>query len=427
MRQRHRQHPARPRIRHKLYWHIYLTLVLALLIFAGLAALLFHTLGGPPVPPQWPVAISRLLERSLPPVSAPPVLQQQALQRIAGDLDMSISLNAADGKVLAQLGPHLQVSPEDEAPHGPIRSYRLADGRVLHVGRPPHPPLSVPLLSALAILAVAVAIAAWPLSRRLTRSMDRLISRIDALGEGDFQTPLPLEGPAEVSLLATRFNAAAARIHALLHAHKELLAHASHELRSPLARLRMVSTLLADRAPDALRSELEQNITELDELVEEILLLSRLDARPQPARLDRVDLTALCAELATQFHAEAQLTNVHCQGDARMLRRIVRNLLENAQRYGAPPVWVQLREQGKHALLQVSDAGPGIPPEAQARLFEPFYRPPGAAEGDGGHGLGLALVDRIARHHGGHVEYQQQDGGGSCFTVYLPLAGPRQT
>ncbi|WP_374337818.1 sensor histidine kinase [Leeia sp.] len=427
MRHRHRQRPARPRIRHKLYWHIYLTLVLALLIFAGMAALLFHTLGGPPVPPQWPVAISRLLQHSLPPASAPPAVQQQALQDIAGDLDMAISLNAANGQVLAQLGPRLRVSPEEEAPRGPVRSYRLADGRVLHVGRPPHPPLSVPLLSALAILAVAVAIAAWPLSRRLTRSMDRLISRIDALGEGDFQTPLPLEGPAEVSLLATRFNAAAQRIHALLHAHKELLAHASHELRSPLARLRMVSTLLADRAPDALRTELEQNITELDELVEEILLLSRLDARPQPARMDSVNLTALCTELAAQYQASVTLANLHCQGDARMLRRLVRNLLENAQRYGAPPITVGLLEQDGRAVLQVCDAGPGIPPDAQLRLFEPFYRPPGAAEGDGGHGLGLALVDRIARHHGGQVEYRQQGSGGSCFTVYLPLTGPRQS
>jgi signal transduction histidine kinase len=109
---------------------------------------------------------------------------------------------------------------------------------------------------------------------------------------------------------------------------------------------------------------------------------------------------------------------------AKLLRRLVRNLLENARRYGGPAgaggVTVIVRQDGADAMLQVCDRGPGVPPEQRERIFEPFYRLPGASEREGGVGLGLALVKSIAERHGGAVRCEAREGGGACFTVRLP-------
>jgi signal transduction histidine kinase len=107
-------------------------------------------------------------------------------------------------------------------------------------------------------------------------------------------------------------------------------------------------------------------------------------------------------------------------GVAKLLRRVVRNLLENARRYGAGEVVLKLATEQGLAVIQVCDRGPGVPPAQQDRIFEPFYRLPGASERDGGVGLGLALVKSIALRHGGSVSCRNQDGGGACFEVRLP-------
>ena len=108
------------------------------------------------------------------------------------------------------------------------------------------------------------------------------------------------------------------------------------------------------------------------------------------------------------------------QGVAKLLRRAVRNLLENARRYGAGEVVLKLSSGHEQALIQVCDRGPGVPEALQDRIFEPFYRLPGASERDGGVGLGLALVKSIALRHGGSVKCSNQVGGGACFEVRLP-------
>jgi signal transduction histidine kinase len=237
-----------------------------------------------------------------------------------------------------------------------------------------------------------------------------------------------------VARLAESFNRAAARIEqlvgeqktllaaqeALLDSSRQLFAAASHELRTPLARIRMAAELIP--ADPGRRAALERDIAELDALIEELLVAARLEAMPEGAderMSEEVDLLALAAEEAARYE-EAELDGqpVTLRGDARLLRRLVRNLLENARRHGAPPIELRVARAPSGAELTVCDRGPGIPEADRERVFEPFYRPPSAREASG-HGLGLALVRRIARRHGGDARCEPRDGGGSCFRVTL--------
>jgi signal transduction histidine kinase len=139
---------------------------------------------------------------------------------------------------------------------------------------------------------------------------------------------------------------------------------------------------------------------------------------------ETVDLLALLAEEGARTGAEVYGESVRIQGDARLLRRMLRNLLENARRYGAEsPVEARVRGVAEAGVrLRVADRGPGVPEAERERIFQPFYRPPGSREG--GAGLGLALVRRIARHYGGDVRCFDRPGGGSCFEVTLGSEKP---
>jgi signal transduction histidine kinase len=205
--------------------------------------------------------------------------------------------------------------------------------------------------------------------------------------------------------------------------HQSLLANASHELRSPLARMKMAVSMLDDAPPaqrDRLKHEIETNVAELDALVEEVLLASRLDAAATLERNDKVDLLALAAEEGARVGAAVEGSSAALRGDERLLRRALRNLLENARRYGGDDVTVLLADTASHVELRVCDRGPGVPEALRERIFEPFYRLPGHAEQAGGVGLGLSLVKQIAERHGGGVRCEAREGGGSCFVLTLP-------
>nr|WP_234894188.1 HAMP domain-containing sensor histidine kinase [Sinorhizobium fredii] len=192
-------------------------------------------------------------------------------------------------------------------------------------------------------------------------------------------------------------------------------------MRSPLARLR-VAIDLYEQAPDEKRKEeIVRNLAELDTLVEEILLASRLDHVEKLDAPELVDLLALVAEEGARNGVEVSGTPAIIKGDARLLGRLVRNLMQNALRHGRPPVSATVARVGGAVELTVRDHGPGVPESESARVFEPFYRPSGRSEAAGGWGLGLALVRQIAERHGGAVRYESQLGGGACFVVKLPL------
>jgi signal transduction histidine kinase len=341
--------------------------------------------------------------------------------------------------------------PRGHFGNGPEFVVHMQNGQtvLMHLPRPAKSPWIRPPFGffwTLGLVAVAVALATYPIVRKLTRRLELLQNGVQKWGAGDLSSRLPEEGHDEVAFLAARFNDAAQRIETLVKSHeqllasqKSLLANASHELRSPLTRIRMGLELLETPTAPAFKTEIAQNIAELDLLIEEILLSSRLDAKEANlGSLESVDLIGMAAEECARVTAEltvelptkpqphptlhSDTTAPLCvQGVTKLLRRAMRNLLENARRHGAGEIQMTLRRDDNNAILCVCDKGPGVPPELSARIFEPFYRLPGASEKDGGVGLGLALVKSIARRHGGSVTCQNHPTGGACFTLTLPL------
>jgi signal transduction histidine kinase len=261
---------------------------------------------------------------------------------------------------------------------------------------------------------------------------------VEAFGAGELDCRVNESGHDEVAAVAASFNRAAGRIQTLIQANQNLLANASHELRSPLARLKMAVTMLDELPPAAsaaavsaraaLKREIHANIGELDALVEEVLLSSRLESGAPVALHDRVDVLGLLAEECARVQATLEpCAEPHAAtGSDRLLRRAVRNLLENARRYGGGEVTVSLRPQETAGGLEieVADRGPGVPEAERERIFEPFYRLEGHAEREGGVGLGLALVRQIMRRHGGTVRCLAREGGGSRFVISLPAELP---
>ena len=414
----------------RLYLQIYVGFLALLLLSALAAGIAWFGLREAPEEPSLWDGVAGLAAQLLPAAARPREEQQAALERLAQPFPAQVTLLAPDGARLAAVGDPLPA-PLPPPRHsgflhahryGPMVALRLPDGRLL-LARRAHGPPSASALAVLAIVASALALGAYPLARRITRRLERLQARVDALGRGDLSARVEVEGRDEVAKLALSFNQAAQRIEQLVKSQREMLAGASHELRSPLARLRMAVELLAREEHPDLHARALHDIAELDDLIDELLLASRLDANAMPEADAEVDLLALAAEEAARVGAEVEGDPVTLRGSARLLRRLLRNLIENAQRHAAgSPIKVNVRRSADRAKVSVEDRGPGVAAEAVPHLFEPFYRPPGSRESGQGAGLGLSLVRRIARRHGGDASYRAREGGGACFEVGLALA-----
>ena len=463
-----------------LYVRIWLTVVVALALFGFASAWMMqqHFEGervrAEGVAQERLNAWADLLERTLPGADAPRGEQAMALRDWSMRLRMPMALDDAKGQRLATSDVYARREAEGTAQRA--QPVRLDDGRTLWVLRPGLGrggggalggalgnaptllalrmlPDGMGLALLLLLLFMAVAAGAWPVVRRLTRRLEALKLGVEAFGQGALHQRVAEDGQDEVAALGASFNRAATRIEALLRSHQSLLANASHELRSPLARLKMAVSLAEDATPAqraTLRTEIATNIAELDALVEEVLLASRLDASLTIDMTHSVELLGLAAEEAARVDALVQGVELKVQGDERLLRRALRNLLENARRYGGgvgptsgadavagavagadangghgagSDIELSVRRiDAARAEVRVCDRGPGVPEAYRERIFEPFFRLPGHAEREGGVGLGLALVRQIAQRHGGSVRCEAREGGGSCFVLMLPLA-----
>jgi signal transduction histidine kinase len=413
----------------RLYQKIYLTIVASLVLVVLVAGAIWQFgRGQAPMAQAFEMA-GELAGSALPPAQAPQSAQQQALDQLARRLGTDLALFGGGGRPIASAGRPLPPPPPGGAgawlfgPGGPAWSFRLPDGRWLVVrapGRHRHPALGLVLL--LAGVALAVALCAYPVVRGLTRRLERLQAGVETLGAGNLAARVTVEGKDEVARLAESFNRAAARIEELMGAHRMLLANASHELRTPLSRIRLGIDLLQQNQDPKLKSAIEGDIAELDQMIDELLLASRLGAVQKPQMEERIDLLALAAEECARYEectAEGEMLTV--VGERRLLARLIRNLLDNAGRYGAPPVRVAVRRDAGKAVLEVMDGGPGIPETERERVFSPFHRLGGDSRGMG---LGLALVRQIARLHGGDAVVAPRPAHPSCLAITLPLAPP---
>lgn len=416
----------------RLHWRIYLAVLAAVMMVALLAALSFHLSGDRENGSTLDTA-AEIAAQVLPGASAPAGEQQSALERWHERTHANFSLYSSSRYLIGSAGERLPAPPASWTSSGlyrsgfkgPVFGLRLPDGRWLVARHPHRAGAAFGFFSLLVFVAAAVALVAYPISRRLTRRLWRLEESVEALGAGDLGVRVRVEGHDEVARLAASFNRAASRIETLVGTQKRLLANASHELRSPLARLKVASTLLEGDV--RLKDEIARDVAELDGLVEEILLSSRLEAGGEE-ETEPVDLTGLTAEETTRAGATFQGDLVTVTGSSRLLRRMIRNLVENARRHGGGEIEVALsRSADGIALLEVCDRGPGVPDDERERIFEPFYRLPGstdlgpeASHGQGA-GLGLSLARQVARRHGGDVVCLPREGGGSRFRTTIRI------
>jgi len=411
-----------------LYLQFYVALVAILVVFGVLVFATWLLLPPSAERQQLITGSAAVLSDLLPAQSRPISETQDALDRLHGQLGVSLSLYAGDGELVAFAGEVLaapDLSGRDSgfihgAGRGPRVALHLDDGRWLIVRAEREHGAS--WLAKLALLAIAVAIGAYPIVRRITRRLERLRTAVDELGSGGLATRVPVEGRDEIADVARSFNRAAERIEALVNAQRRVLASASHELRTPLTRLRMALALLGRTGEEELLASAERDVEELDALIGDVLTAAHLEGTPVASRSERVELLDLVADEATRLQASVSGEPVAVRGDPKLLRRLVRNLVDNAVRHAGGEVEVSVARlpEAEGACLRVADRGPGIPEGERLRIFEPFYRPSGHSEGrDGGVGLGLALVAEIARHHGGDAVCRSRPGGGTIFEVIL--------
>lgn len=411
----------------RLYLKVYLTVIASLVLVVLVGGAIWR-LGVDRTPLQETLELAgELVGSALPPASAPPDEQQRAIAQLSRRLGVDVALFDASRRLIAQAGrplppppPHGQTGAFIFGAGGPAWAAQLPDGRWIVARAPPrhrHPALGLVLV--LGGVALAVGLCAYPVVRGLTRRLERLQHGVETLGAGHLSARVKVEGRDEVARLAESFNNAAARIEELVNAHRLLLANASHELRTPLSRLRLAVELYRKTGDAKYKADLERDIAELDALVDEILLASRLDIGQTLQAAEDVDLLALAAEECARYDdCAAEGEPVVIKGDPRLLRRLIRNLLENAKRHGQPPLRVEIAHPPRQAVIDVVDGGPGIPQAERERVFMPFYR---LASDSAGSGLGLSLARQIARLHGGDIAVVTRPDAASCFRVTLPV------
>jgi two-component system osmolarity sensor histidine kinase EnvZ len=342
-------------------------------------------------------------------------------------------------------GPLMQAFEERlRAALGPTTELRVAPGRGLMLVRidagggnywvgfplPPRPRAEdVPSRAAISSLSVAalLLVAAYFYARHLARPLRELSAAVERVGRGELPDPLPEGGPSELAELNRGFNRMTANLRQLEQDRAVLLAGVSHDLRTPLARLRLGIEMGA--GDESLRAGMAEDIDEMDRIIGQFLEFARGGEDAAPELADPTPIVRAAIDRYVRAGRDVRLAAgavppVPLRPTA--WARLVSNLVDNALAYGAPPVEVATYVADGRLMLDVADRGPGIAPADVERLKQPFTRASAARahpSGVAGAGLGLAIVDRIARLHGGRFDLLPRDGGGTVARVAIPLPG----
>ena len=328
-----------------------------------------------------------------------------------------------------------------------------ADGQVrqlvalsrTHARLPPRTRQAILLSSQLALSLLFIGLLGWWVARSVARPVEALRDVTRRMAAGELSARVGHQGSMasdELAQLALDFDAMAERIEALVAHDRAVLQDLSHELRSPLARLHLILDL-AQRSTEATEAEAyfrqaEQEIARLDRMTGEMLTLSRLEGGIPGMERERLDLVELVRGCIAQAELEADARQVRLQlmpsqsvsvsGSALLLERALDNLITNAIKFSHVGGSVQLLVQAHEGVaeLSISDQGPGVPEAELESLFRPFFRGSNAARTDG-HGLGLAIVQRVVQVHGGEIHARNGAGGGLEVRLRLPLAASVET
>lgn len=378
----------------------------------------------------------------------------RALRQAAQDLGWDLAVVRPDGAEIAHAGglvPRLPAAQLQRGAHaitalgvaraGPLLAQHgyllvapLSEAQLLVV----HAPLAMLLqpfpvrpLAALVLGVALVLVVTLLIARSATRPLAQLCRTAEALGRGELSVRSGISARDEVGQLALAFDAMAERLSDQRRRERVLLANVSHALKTPLARVRMALALVGtgegDGASNPRVAAVEEELTELERLVADVLLVSRLDLATLPLRVKDVALDELVDRSVRRVRAlmprcaiDVKVPALRCHADAVLLARALDNLLDNARRYGrGAPVRVLGEQRSERILLAIEDDGPGISPADRERLFQPFFRGSEGLRDSSGSGLGLLLSRQIVEAHGGHLRVVAAASGGARVEVEL--------
>jgi two-component system osmolarity sensor histidine kinase EnvZ len=274
------------------------------------------------------------------------------------------------------------------------------------------------------VILVVMLVGAYLFARYLARPLRQLNEAVTRVGEGKSPPPLPENGPSEIVNLSRGFNRMLSNLQQIEQDRALLLAGVSHDLRTPLSRLRL--GIEVETRDDKTLQGMVEDIEEMDRIIAQFLDFAR-DGREAGLELDDPnDIIATVVERHRRAGQEirfvrGELPRMPLRPTAFL--RLVSNLVDNALRHGAPPVEIATRMDHGAVVLEVADRGPGIPPSQVEHLKRPFTRGEAARSGASGAGLGLAIVERIARLHGGTLDLLPREGGGTRVRLTFPAAG----
>jgi two-component system osmolarity sensor histidine kinase EnvZ len=303
-------------------------------------------------------------------------------------------------------------------------------GQRVRIGFPRDRILTRPLTGFLVMLtasALLVLLTSMVLTRRITRPLTRLVEATQRLGAGQTPGPIPATEVRELDTLNRQFNRMALQVRELLDNRTTVLAGISHDLRTPITRMRLSLEMLSDSLDPELRERMLADLEQMDRLISESLELSR---DLEGGHRERVDISLLVSGLIAELQTGQLAASIDwdepasCQWSVNVtaLSRILSNLIENALRYGeGKPVQVVLDGKARPPQLQVKDRGAGIPDEQKRAVFRPFYRLESSrSEETGGTGLGLAIVRQLVKANAMGLQLRDRQGGGTVFTLTLP-------
>ena len=320
----------------RLYLQIYLTIIASLIMVVVVTGIIIAIFDRGEFDERVFDITAHLTWKALPPAEASFEEQAEGLRSLIGNYRFKATLYDENKQVIASTGrplPSPRRNARGDGWHrhkavrgfGPVWLTQFPDGRWFAVDlrdrRGAHP--LVGLLILLACVSVVIGLCAYPFVRRLTRRLENLQEGVEKLGDGDLTSRVEVQGKDEVARLAASFNDASGKIERLVNSNRQLLANASHELRTPLARVRMGIELLKSKPDEKRQKAVEADIAELDQLIDEILLMSRMDTNAAPQLNEFVDVLALAAEESNRYE-NCTLDGSVCEvkGNSKLLRQL---------------------------------------------------------------------------------------------------------